>query len=171
MDCQGRFQWHLPKVLRKLPRGCQVSGVRCQVSGVRLAERVCVSNRKQPRSENRSAGFQTCCIADFQVGCTSAIGSLRVWKPAGQQTWKSALRKSQSAGGENGTVRAKGARISSNSELCSGSCCSTYLLRNPVVCRGSDAAPVGKPAIQQVRKPALRIFRPMARQADVSFAV
>jgi hypothetical protein len=38
----------------------------------------------------RSAGFQTCCIADFQVGTLHC--SQRVWKPATQQTWKSALR-------------------------------------------------------------------------------
>jgi hypothetical protein len=38
----------------------------------------------------RSAGFQTCCIADFQVGAVRC--GQRVWKPATQQTWKSALR-------------------------------------------------------------------------------
>jgi hypothetical protein len=39
----------------------------------------------------RSAGFQTCRIADFQVGPLQC--SQRVWKPATQQTWKSALRE------------------------------------------------------------------------------
>jgi hypothetical protein len=38
----------------------------------------------------RSAGFQTYCIADFQVGTLHY--ERRVWKPATQQTWKSALR-------------------------------------------------------------------------------
>jgi prevent-host-death family protein len=40
-----------------------------------------------------SAGFHTCCIADFQVGGALETHSLRVWKPATQQTWKSALRR------------------------------------------------------------------------------
>jgi len=41
----------------------------------------------------RGAGFQTCCIADFQIGRSSnSSGRRRVWKPAIQQTWKSALR-------------------------------------------------------------------------------
>ena len=47
----------------------------------------------------RSAGFQTCCITDFPIGgpvaLAGALGrtcALRVWKPAIQQTWKSALR-------------------------------------------------------------------------------
>jgi len=38
-----------------------------------------------------SAGFQTCCIADFKVGRRQTLYQRRVWKPATQQTWKSAL--------------------------------------------------------------------------------
>jgi hypothetical protein len=38
-------------------------------------------------------GFQTCCVADFQVGMPrGAFQHLRVWKTAIQQTWKSALQ-------------------------------------------------------------------------------
>ena len=53
----------------------------------------------------RSAGFQTCCIADFQIGRGRGVSGAcdlpkrfrwpdrpRVWKPATQQTWKSALQ-------------------------------------------------------------------------------
>src|SRR5207302_10857942 len=41
----------------------------------------------------RSAGFQTCCIADFQIGSMlERPERSQVWKPAIQQTWKSALR-------------------------------------------------------------------------------
>jgi len=40
-----------------------------------------------------SAGFQACCVADFQVGKVSdAAWRQRVEKPAIQQTWKSAPR-------------------------------------------------------------------------------
>src|ERR1035438_9956746 len=40
----------------------------------------------------RSAGFETCFVADFQVGVTSAVGDCpQVWKPAIQQAWKPAL--------------------------------------------------------------------------------
>ncbi len=38
-----------------------------------------------------SAGFQTCCTADFQVGTGRLPWCARVGKPAIQQTWKSAL--------------------------------------------------------------------------------
>ncbi len=45
------------------------------------------------RRQTGSAGFQACCIADFQVGSPSpGSGARRVWKPAIQQTWKSALQ-------------------------------------------------------------------------------
>ncbi len=60
--------------------------------------------RRHPRTAACSAGFQTCCIADFQIGwrygvrcaCGQSRRSeqtkpLRVWKPAIQQTWMSAL--------------------------------------------------------------------------------
>jgi hypothetical protein len=54
-------------------------------------------------AEARSAGFQTGCVADFQVGGLECVGraqprlgvgvhALRVWKPATQQAWKPALR-------------------------------------------------------------------------------
>ena len=48
----------------------------------------------QVQAINRcSAGFQTCCIADFQIGGASERRQCpRVRKPAIQQTWKSALR-------------------------------------------------------------------------------
>jgi hypothetical protein len=39
----------------------------------------------------RSAGFQTCCVADFQVGEAFEVVRPAGWKPAIQQTWKSAL--------------------------------------------------------------------------------
>ena len=40
-----------------------------------------------------SAGFQACCVADFQVGGLPGGSEVRrVWKSAIQQTWKSALR-------------------------------------------------------------------------------
>ena len=52
---------------------------------------------KLPVREGRppgSAGFPTCCVADFQVGRVSKRSSaLRVWKPAIQPAWKSALRR------------------------------------------------------------------------------
>src|ERR1039458_9383412 len=53
-----------------------------------------------------SAGFQACCVADFQVGRMSdAAGRQRVWKPAIQQTWKSAPRGQADADhGTRGTV-------------------------------------------------------------------
>jgi len=45
------------------------------------------------RARAGSAGFQACCVADFQVGGLSGgSDAWRVWKPAIQQTWKSALR-------------------------------------------------------------------------------
>jgi hypothetical protein len=41
----------------------------------------------------RSAGFQTCCVADFLVGRPSnRAGVPQVWKPATQKVWKPALR-------------------------------------------------------------------------------
>jgi hypothetical protein len=61
------------------------------LQGGRLAKRV-------DKSEFRSAGFQTCCTADFQIGraleCSKRVERVdiaQVWKPATQQTWKSAL--------------------------------------------------------------------------------
>ena len=40
-----------------------------------------------------SAGFQTCCVADFQVGRVSdPPDTSQVWKPALQQAWKPALQ-------------------------------------------------------------------------------
>src|SRR5208283_5526304 len=50
----------------------------------------CAVRRPRPAGF-RSAGFQTCCVADFQVGGRPQSCDLRVWKPAIQQTWKSAL--------------------------------------------------------------------------------
>ena len=60
--------------------------------------------RRHPRTAACSAGFQTCCIADFQIGWRYGVRCAcgqsrrseqtkrqRVWKPAIQQTWKSAL--------------------------------------------------------------------------------
>jgi len=45
------------------------------------------------RRTGRSAGFQTCCIADLPSRqAVEAAKLMRVWKPATQQTWKSALR-------------------------------------------------------------------------------
>jgi hypothetical protein len=38
----------------------------------------------------RAAGFQTCRVAGFQAGPLQC--RRQVWKPAAQQTWKSALR-------------------------------------------------------------------------------
>jgi predicted nucleic acid-binding protein len=50
--------------------------------------------RIEPNARNpRSAGLRTCCIADFQIGQASKGSERRrVWKPAIQQTGKSALR-------------------------------------------------------------------------------
>jgi hypothetical protein len=45
-----------------------------------------------PRAYGRSAGFQTCCIADFPIGGAREGGRAAGWKPAIQPTWKSALR-------------------------------------------------------------------------------
>jgi hypothetical protein len=33
-----------------------------------------------------TAGFQTCCIADFQIGIRTTANGSQVWKPAIQQT-------------------------------------------------------------------------------------
>src|ERR1039458_7618051 len=35
---------------------------------------------------SRSAGFQTCCIADFQVGRHQTLHQQRVWKPVTPET-------------------------------------------------------------------------------------
>jgi len=41
-----------------------------------------------------SAGFQACCVADFQVGRASEpLAGPQVWKPALQQVWKPAIRQ------------------------------------------------------------------------------
>jgi len=94
-----------------------------------------MTKRATNRRPRRSAGFQTCCVADFQIGatrqvvrsagletrdtadsevCATGVAQVskpavspisksagremtngpRVWKPAIQQTWKSALRRS-----------------------------------------------------------------------------
>src|SRR6266508_2233690 len=51
-----------------------------------------------PGERARSAGFQTCRVADFQIGrasyraARSVFAPPQVWKPAIQQTWKSALQ-------------------------------------------------------------------------------
>ena len=46
------------------------------------------------RINTGSAGFPTRCIADFQIGdASNPPDAGRVWKPATQQTWKSALRR------------------------------------------------------------------------------
>jgi hypothetical protein len=50
------------------------------------------AQRDHKPCECRSAGFQTCCVADFQVGSARSSDGLRIWKSATQQTWKSALR-------------------------------------------------------------------------------
>ena len=51
------------------------------------------------RIHHSTAGFQTCRIADFQIGRAPAArarrsrNGQRVWKPARQQTWKAAVRR------------------------------------------------------------------------------
>ena len=59
-----------------------------------LLVRNCFKLLARARCAPGSAGFQTCCVADFQVGRASAHPDApQVWKPAIQQTWKSALQK------------------------------------------------------------------------------
>ena len=77
----------------------------------------------------RSAGFQTCCIADFQIGRSRGVSGAReqpgrcgwpdgsrVWKPAIQQTWKSALHAGSARMRVSPPGRIAGARTPRNSQ-------------------------------------------------------
>jgi hypothetical protein len=63
--------------------------------GVFRGMSVCARSSHEPPG---SVGFQTCCVADFQVGSKQEVAPQRVWKPATRQTWKSALRSSAGQG-------------------------------------------------------------------------
>ena len=61
--------------------------------GARLIDWAGAGNIRTPLSERRgSAGFQTGCVADFQVGRRAYADGTRVGKPAIQQTRRSAVR-------------------------------------------------------------------------------
>jgi thioredoxin:protein disulfide reductase len=66
----------------------------------RLMARISHASFCAGRESLGSAGFQTCCVADFPIGGASAPWKRRqVWKPAIQQTWKSALQKTREFSG------------------------------------------------------------------------
>jgi hypothetical protein len=72
--------------------------ISCQTAGSKEGEAIKFKLGDCPQEPLGSAGCQTCCIADFQVGRHKTLHERRVWKPATQQTWNSALHASTGSG-------------------------------------------------------------------------
>jgi hypothetical protein len=75
-----KFSWHLkPQCLH--PNNIGVGRER-----IRMPARLNLDNLARCSRNGSSAGFPTCCIADFQIGWTGDVARSAGWEPAIQQT-------------------------------------------------------------------------------------